>query len=158
LSAFGAIKLETMRILRLAALPLIAVTCAIAQSAPTHDITESQARRMARTVAKHDQIDLSDSHIEMNSMDLGRAFIPGFSSFILIRESTSPGPDETLRRYAVNRRSGDVWEINLCTHYDFPELTRMRRIYSLSAMPSAGDLAREGRELGCTEQRPASTL
>lgn len=158
MSARGAIKLETMRILALAALPLVAFGCAIAQSAPTHGLTESQARRMARTVAKHEQIDLSDTHIEMNSMDLGRAFIPGFSSFILIRESTSPGPDETLRRYAVNRRSGDVWEINLCTHYDFPELTRMRRVYALSAAPSASDLAKEGRELGCTEQKPASTL
>jgi len=158
LSARGTIKLETMRCLRIAALPLVAVACAIAQSSPAHGITESQARRMARVVAKHEQIDLSDTHIEMNSMDLGRAFIPGFSSFILIRESTSPGPDETLRRYAVNRHSGDVWEINLCTHYDFPELTRMRRIYALSATPAAGDLAKEGKELGCTEEKPASTL
>lgn len=148
-----------MRLSVLAALPLAAVACAAAQSAPpAHHLTESQARRLASVVAKHDQIDLADTHIEMNSMDLGRAFIHGFSSFILIRESTSPGPDETLRSYAVNRSSGDVWEINLCTHYDFPELTHLRRVYSLSAMPAEGDLAAEGKELGCTEKKPASTL
>jgi hypothetical protein len=131
-----------------------------AQSAPAaqHRLTESQARRMAVLVAKHDQIDLSDTHIEMNSMDLGRTFIPGFSSFIVIRESTSPGPDETLRRYAVNRRSGDVWEINLCTHYDFPELTHLRHVLALDAATPAGDLAAQGKELGCTETKSASTL
>lgn len=156
---FAAIKLEAMRLSALAALPAIAFGCALAQSAPpAHSLTEHQVRRMIGVVAKHDQIDLSDTHIELNSMDLGRSFIPGFSSFIIIRESTSPGPDETLRRYAVNRQSGDVWEINLCTRYDFPELTQLRRAYSLSNAPSAGDLAKEGKELGCSEQKPASTL
>jgi hypothetical protein len=149
-----------MRLPAFAALLLpIAVACAVAQSAlPRHRLTTNEARRMVALVARHEHIDLSDIHIEMNSMDLSRDFIPGFTSFILIRESTSPGPDETLRRYSVNRRSGDVWEINLCTHYDFPELTRMRRVYSLSAAPSAAELAAEGRELGCTETKAAPTL
>jgi hypothetical protein len=141
-----------------AALLPLAVACAIAQSAPSaHRLSARQARQMAVLVAKHDQIDLSDTHIELNSMDLGRDFIPGFVSFIVIRESTSPGPDETLRRYAVNRRSGDVWEINLCTRYDFPELTHLRKIYALRLAPSAGDLAAEGKELGCTDTKAAAT-
>jgi hypothetical protein len=131
-----------------------------AQAAPAapHRLTERQARQMAVLVAKHENIDLSDIHIEMNSMDLGRAFIPGFTSFIVIRESTSPGPDETLRRYAVNRRTGDVWEINLCTRYDFPELTHLRRAFALGATTAPGDLTAEGKELGCTDQHatPAS--
>jgi hypothetical protein len=148
-----------MRSSAFAALLLIAVACALAQTAsPAHRLTARQAHQMVALVAKHENIDLSDTHIELNSMDLGREFIPGFASFIVIRESTSPGPDETLRRYAVNRRTGDVWEINLCTRYDFPELTRMRRADSLSAAPSEGDLAAEGRELGCTETKAASTL
>jgi hypothetical protein len=125
---------------------------------PAHRLTAHQAHQMVTLVAKHEHIDLSDTHIELNSMDLGRDFIPGFVSYIVIRESTSPGPDETLRRYAVNRRSGDVWEINLCTRYDFPELTRLRQVYALSALPSAGDLAAEGRELGCAETKTAPAL
>jgi Effector immunity protein Tgi2PP len=137
----------------------IAVTCALAQVASSqHRISARQARQMVVLVARHENIDLSDTHVELNSMDLGREFIPGFVSFIVIRESTTPGPDETLRRYTVNRRSGDVWEINLCTHYEFPELTRMRKAYALDAAPSAGDVAAEGKELGCTETKAASTL
>jgi Effector immunity protein Tgi2PP len=121
---------------------------------PPAKITLRQARRIAVLVARHDSIDLSDADIEMNSMDLGRDFIRGFASFILIRESATPGPDETLRRYAISRSTGDVWEISLCTHYDFPELTAMRRLYAGRAEALPADVAAQSRELGCTEAKP----
>lgn len=129
----------------------------VAQSVPGQGrrLTVRQTQQIARLVARHDQIDLTDTHIELNSMDLGSDFIPGYSSFIVIRESSTPGPDETLRRYAVNRRTGDVWEMTLCTHYDFPELTSLRRAFALRNAPGAGDIAAEGKELGCTDQKSA---
>jgi hypothetical protein len=146
----------SMRSLVFAALLPVAAACALAQAtAAQHRLTAHQARQLVTLVAEHEHIDLSDTHIEMNSMDLGREFIPGFVSFIVIRESTSPGPDETLRRYAISRRTGDVWEINLCTRYDFPELTRMRRTFALTSGASPDDLAAEGRELGCTDVKAA---
>lgn len=117
--------------------------------ARTHRLTASQARQMAVLVARHDGIDTSDTHVEVNDMDLGADFIPGYASFIIIRESNTPGPDETLRRYAVNRRTGDVWEMTLCTHYDFPELARMRRSFTLRGQPGGSEIAAQSRELGC---------
>lgn len=107
-------------------------------------------------VARHDQINVNDTHIEINSMDLGADFISGYASFIIIRESNTPGPDETLRRYAVNRRTGDVWEMTLCTHYDFPELTRMRRNFALRTEPKGSEVAVQSRELGCSERKSGS--
>jgi Effector immunity protein Tgi2PP len=106
-------------------------------------------------VARHEKIDVSDTHIEVNSMDMGAAFVPGFSSFIIIRESMTPGPDETLRRYAVSRRTGDVWEMNLCTHYDFPELTRLQQALLGHPPNEAAELAAQGRELGCSSEKGA---
>ncbi|HKR26458.1 MAG TPA: effector immunity protein Tgi2PP [Acidobacteriaceae bacterium] len=123
---------------------------------PPHRLTASQARRIVVLVARYDQIDISDTHIEVNSMDLGPDFIPGYASFIIIRESNTPGPDETLRRYAVNRRTGDVWEMTLCTHYDFPELTRMRRSFALGPGAAASEVATQSRELGCSERKSGS--
>jgi hypothetical protein len=120
-----------------------------------HQITPRQAHQIASLVARHDEIDLSDTHIELNSMDLGRDFVPGFYSFILIRESTSPGPDETLRRYAISRRTGDVWETNLCTHYDFPELTHLQREFSGRTVPDAAEISTQSKRLGCSKQEPA---
>lgn len=126
---------------------------------PTHGshgrLTSTQARQMAAAAARHDRIDLSDTRNELNSMDLDADFIPGYSSFIIIRDSDVQGPDETLRRYAVNRRTGEVWEMTLCTHYDFPELARMRRGFALQRPSSNTEIAAESRQLGCSEQKQA---
>ena len=127
-----------------------------AQSA-SRAITPHQAHQIAVLVARHDDIDLADTHIELNSMDLGREFAPGFYSFILIRESTSPGPDQTLRQYAINRRTGDVWEMNLCLHYDFPELKHLQRSFSGHPLSDAADLSAQGRRLGCSKKETAPT-
>jgi len=117
---------------------------------PRHQITPRQAHRIVVLVAGHDNIDLSDTHVQINSMDLSAEFAPGFYSFIIIRESTSPGPDETLRRYAVSQRTGDVWEMTLCTHYNFPELTRLQHIFSGRTTANASELAAQGKLLGCS--------
>jgi hypothetical protein len=146
-----------MRIsLAVGALALGALSALPQAAHPSHrPLTSTQAQRMAAAAARHDRIDLSDTHIELNSMDLGADFIPGYASFIIIRESNVQGPDETLRRYAVNRRTGEVWEMTLCTHYDFPELTRMRRGFALRAASSEMEIAAESRQLGCSEQKQA---
>jgi hypothetical protein len=141
---------------------LFVMHCSLAGAAPPHSapsshrLTASQARRLVVLVAQHDQIDISDTHIEVNSMDLGPDFIRGYASYIIIRESSTPGPDETLRRYAVNRRTGDVWEMTLCTHYEFPELTRMRQSFALRSGAPESEIAAQSRDLGCSERKPGA--
>ncbi len=130
---------------------------AAAKSAKPH-LTPHQAQQIAALVARHDNIDLSDSHIEMNSMDVSADFAPGFFSFIVIRESATPGPDETLRRYAISRHTGDVWEMTLCTHYDFPELERMQRALVGRAGLNVYELAFQEKQLGCTDQKAKPAL
>lgn len=121
------------------------------KAAPSaHRLTTRQAEALIRLVAPYDKIDLRDTHVEVNSLDLMSPFIPGYASFILIREATSPGPDETLHRYAVNRRTGDVWEMSLCTRYDFPALSREQRLLT-GHVTTQADIAAERRELGCSE-------
>jgi hypothetical protein len=120
-----------------------------------HRLSARQAERMVRMVARHDDIDLSDTHVEVNSLDLMSPFIPGYASFILIREAMTPGPDETLHRYAVNRRTGDVWEMTLCTHYDFPALRHMQHALT-GHVATAAEIAAERQELGCSEPKGGS--
>lgn len=120
-------------------------------------ISAQQATQIAELVARHDGIDLNDTYIEMNSLDLMRPFIPGYSSFIFIREATSPGPDTTLHRYAVNRTTGDVWEMTLCTRYDFPALDRMQREMT-GHSPTPAEIAAERRQLGCEKPSASGSL
>jgi len=143
--------------LAIPALLLAPVSARIAAAQSVHPITPREAHQIAVLVARHDHIDISDTHIEINSMDLGGDFTPGFYSFILIRESTSPGPDETLRRYAISRRTGDAWEMTLCTHYDFPELVHLQRTFSGRPVTDPAELSAQSKRLGCSAQAPRPT-
>jgi Effector immunity protein Tgi2PP len=145
-----------MGFLRVALLVLFPVWGA-AHAASNHQLTPAEARQMAAEAARHDHIDLSDTHIEFESMDTGAAFIRGFASFIVIRESETMGPDETLRRYAVNRHSGNVWEMTLCTRYDSPELTALRQRFTGRAAVNAADSAAEEKQLGCMAAKKPAT-
>lgn len=127
------------------------------KAAPSaHRLTTRQAEALIRLVAPYDKIDLRDTHVEVNSLDLMSPFVPGFASFILIREATMPGPDETLHRYAVNRNTGDVWEMTECTRYDFPALTQMQRGLTGHAATLA-EIAAEREALGCSAPKGSSS-
>lgn len=148
-------------LLKVAAAALFALTaCGVAlqrahASLPSPSLSNHQARQIVRLVARHDRIDLSDTRVEMNSLDLTSPFIPGFASFIFIREASTPGPDQTLRRFAVNRHTGDVWEMTRCRRYDFPALENLQRAF-VGHLPAPAAIAAESRELGCSSAKSAT--
>ena len=123
--------------------------CPAAVAAGGHLLTQGQARQLARLVARHEHIDLKSEWIEFDSMDVGAPYLPGFASFTVVREARTPGPDTTLRRYAVNRTTGNVWEMMLCRKYDFPALARLRKKLTGHAEASGAANAAERKELGC---------
>jgi hypothetical protein len=112
-------------------------------------LTQGQARELARMVAKYEHIDLTNQWIEFDSMDAGAPYLHGFSSFTVVREAQTPGPDTTLRRYAVNRTTGNVWEMTLCRKYDFPALAALRKKLTGRAEATAAQDAAERKALGC---------
>jgi hypothetical protein len=127
-----------------------------------HEIEFDQARQVVLIVAKHDNITVDDRTIVMNSMDTrtDAGFIPGYYSFSIIRESDSPArPDETIRMYVISKRTADAWELNLCTHYSFPELQKFQRDVLHKTGASPGDDAQTPKAIGCGTQaqiKPAS--
>jgi hypothetical protein len=139
----------------LAIVPLLiaaTVTCGFAQG---HEIEFDQARQIALVVARHDNITVDDRTTVLNSMDTRRekGFIPGYFSFSIIRESDSAAqPDQTIRVYVVSKRTAQIWELNLCTHYSFPELDKLQR----EMMHETGAASQDDRDMpkviGCQNQ------
>ncbi len=130
--------------------------------ARVHEMEIDQARQVAVLVARHDNITVDDRTIVMNSMDTRRdeGFIPGYYSFSIIRESdTASRPDETIRMYVVSKKTADTWELNLCRHYEFPELKKFQRdILHKTGAASAEDPDMP-KAIGCADQaqvKPAS--
>jgi predicted metalloprotease len=123
--------------------------------ARVHEMEFDQAREVALIVARYDNITVDDRTIVMNSMDTrtDAGFIPGYYSFSIIRESDSSArADETIRMYVVSKRTADTWELNLCTHYSFPELQRFRQDVMHKTGANSADDADMPKAIGCVNQ------
>ena len=129
--------------------------CAPAQ---VREIQFDQAQKIALAVARYDKIVVDDRAVVLNSMDTRNAagFIPGYYSFSIIQESDSPGQaDRTLRMYVVSKRTADTWELNLCTHYSFPELEKIQRTVMRSTGATPEDERNMPKAIGCANQTEA---
>jgi hypothetical protein len=130
--------------------------------ARVHEMEFDQARQVALIVAHYDNITVDDRTIVINSMDTRNpaGFIPGYYSFSIIRESDSPAhPDETIRMYVVSKRTADTWEMNLCTHYSFPELQKFQQTITHQTGANSGADHAMPKAIGCADQaqmKPAS--
>src|ERR1700727_373240 len=131
-----------------------ATLCARAR---VHEIELDQARQVVLIVAKHDNITVDDRTIVMNSMDTRNeaGFIPGYYSFSIIRESDSPArPDETIRMYVISKRTADAWELNLCTHYSFPELQKFQQDVLHKTGATSEEAQSMPKDIGCPTTGP----
>ena len=123
--------------------------------ARVHEMEFDQARQVALIVARYDNITVDDRTIVLNSMDTrtDAGFIPGYYSFSIIRESDSPAhPDETIRMYAVSKKTADTWELNLCTHYSFPELQKFQQDIMRETGATSVDDGDPRKAIGCLNQ------
>jgi hypothetical protein len=140
---------------QLALFALLLAASPLCARARAHEMEFDQARQVAFLVARYDNITVDDRTIVMNSMDTRNAagFIPGYYSFSIIRESDSPArPDETIRMYVVSKRTADTWELNLCTHYSFPELQKFKQGVIHQTGATSGDDPDMPKAIGCADQ------
>lgn len=136
-------------------------TTTLCARARVHEMEFDQARQVALIVAKYDNITVDDRTIVMNSMDTrtDAGFIPGYYSFSIIRESDSAAKaDETIRMYAVSKRTADTWEMNLCTHYSFPELQKFQHDIMHKTGANRGDDPDMPKAIGCVNQAQMKTV
>ena len=137
---------------RLAVLLLLLCLSGTCAQAQTHELSYTQAQKIAALVALHDNFKIDDRTLVLNSMDTRNAagFFPGYYSFSVIRESvTSEQPDVTVRVYIISKRTADTWEMNLCTHYAFPALEKMQQTVMQETGATAADAQGMAKVIGC---------
>ena len=131
--------------------------CAGAQP---REISFAQAQHIATIVAGHDNLQVDDRTVVLNSMDTRSqaGFIPGYYTFSVIQESDSAvSPDKTLRVYVISKRTADTWEMNLCTHYSFPELKKLQENVMRETGATPGDAGTMPQAIGCASQARAES-
>jgi hypothetical protein len=145
---------------RLAFIPFLLAAFAVCASPRLREIGPQQAKDVVLAVARHDNIQVDDRTIVLNSMDTrsSAGFIPGYYSFSIIKESdSSASADETIRMFVVSKRTAETWELNLCTRYSFPELDRLQQ----TIMRQTGAAPEEERDMakaiGCGAKEKAQS-
>jgi hypothetical protein len=115
-------------------------------------LTLQQARKVLVVVLKHEKFRLSDpalsidDHVNGPSGDPDR---PGYYNFSLAYENPKAGATAYLGYYAVNIKTGDVWEVESCVRYQFPALRALQReIGQRTGAPLASNKAARD-EIGC---------
>jgi hypothetical protein len=120
----------------------------------THaEISEGEARSLLLLVVRQEGYTLEKRGmgLELVTTRSHQPVHSGYFDFSLTFETPRAGATEVLRLYAVSRRTGDVWETNLCQRYDFPDLKAVqKRIQQRTGYTLADEQgARQG--LGCPE-------
>lgn len=144
-------------------IPLFLLTLLLAIASPAgareREMPYSQARKIALLVAGHDHITVNDRSVVLNSMDTRRpeGFLPGYYSFSIIREGDSAmQADNTIRMYAISKRTGETWEMNLCNRYNFPALLKMQRVVMRETGATDLEDPNMPKNIGCASQVQAA--
>jgi hypothetical protein len=145
---------------RLGLVPFLFATFAVCANPHSREIGPGQARDVVLAAAHHDNIDVDDRAIVLNSMDTRSpaGFIPGYYTFSIIRESdSSASADETIRMFVVSKRTAETWELNLCTHYSFPELDRLQQTLMRQTGATPEDERDMAKAIGCGAHEKAQS-
>jgi hypothetical protein len=123
------------------------------QDVASSGLSLMQAKRLLLLVLRHEHIRIKrpGMYIESLKKPDGRTAHPGYFDFTVTHDSESTGATEVLGSYSVSIRTGDIWEVNLCKHYDFAELSRAQKAIQKATSTSPRDEKDSRRGLGCSD-------
>jgi hypothetical protein len=118
-------------------------------------LSREQAKQVLIIVLKHEKFRLSMPGVFINA-DLadnkGNPPHPGFYDYSVGYDSAKAGATEYLGLFSVSRMTGDVWEINICKHYEFPDLRHIQSIIMQRTGQSFAGEKQARLGLGCTDK------
>jgi len=118
-------------------------------------LTKEQARQILALVLKHKHYDLSMPGMLVNddlSSANGISPHPGYIDFNVVYTSSTAGLDDYDGLFVVSPATGDIWELNDCTHFVYADLKHVQElIMQRTGKTLAGEVAQRSM-LGCTNE------
>jgi hypothetical protein len=118
-------------------------------------LSRDQAKQVLIIVLKQEKYRLSMPGVFIHgdlADEKGNPPHPGYYDFSVGYDSVKAGATEYLGLFSVSRMTGDVWEINICRRYDFPELRRVQAVIMRRTGKSFANEKQARRGLGCTDE------
>jgi hypothetical protein len=112
----------------------------------------AQAKKVLTLVLRHEGYDLKKRGMYIDD-DIktpeGGPPHPGYVDLSLQFDARTAGATAALGYFAVSKKTGDVWEVNRCKRYRFPELSRIQRLIMQRTGTSLADEREQWKGLGC---------
>lgn len=130
----------------------IAITAALLLAAlpsTAQQISRDQARSLLQTTLKLRGDKVAPKQIQETTTD-----IPGYYSFGAY-DNRQPSVQNVIGWFAVNKRTGQVWETTSCELYQFPKLeSQRRRLVRHASKKKQAPPCSEGQKTHIVRKRP----
>jgi hypothetical protein len=117
-------------------------------------LVREQAKQVLLVVLKHEHYKLRGDSTFING-DLvdekGNPPHPGYYDFSLGDDSAGEGATHYRGLFSVSILTGDVWELNLCKRFVFPQLKRIQTAIMKRTGRTLADEKAARKGLGCTD-------
>jgi hypothetical protein len=118
-------------------------------------LTREQAKELLLVVLSHANYKLRAPGAFIDgdlADDKGKPPHPGYYDFSVGSDSAKEGATNYRGLFSVSILTGDVWEINLCKRFVFPQLRRIQAAIMKKTGKTLADEKSERKGLGCTDE------
>src|SRR5262249_41976365 len=121
---------------------------------PPASLSDSEVEDVLRTVLAHERLASpgDGTVIEVLRERTSADIYPGYVAFGVSIDRPEEAATPVKGRFAVSRRTGDVWELSLCQRYSFSALRALQRQIGARTGARLGDETAQRRRLGCTDE------
>jgi hypothetical protein len=116
-------------------------------------LTKDQAKQVLLIVLRHEGYKLTKPgmYVEYLRNEQEEDPYEGYFNFSLGYDSPKAAATDVLGYFAVSKVTGDVWELNLCKRYSFPELRRIQKTIMMRTKKTFSDEKEQRLSLGCPD-------
>jgi len=117
-------------------------------------LTEAQAKELLNLVLHHERLVASGVTVDFERLlgDDGHDLHPAYFTFGVSTDDPRSAATSVVGLIAIGRMTGDVWELNLCRRYSFPELRRIQKAITQRTRKTIAAEKEQRRGLGCPER------
>jgi hypothetical protein len=132
-----------MQRLIISALMFLLLGCGLVGIARTRDLTEREARELVITAL--------GPHVTLPNIGLEAYKDPDAAGFYVFEATASPpaGQSPIIGHYAVNRATGDVWELVVCRRVNSKALKKLQDVMRKGIRLSREELGHLGAMAPC---------
>jgi hypothetical protein len=130
---------------------VLVVICAVSSAwGQARTISAREARSLVHVILKHQHVRLSPRYCSLDQVYKdGKRFVEGSYSFSAMCDFPNAAATTPYGLFVVSERTADVWGMNGCEWFDFPQLSRLQLEIRRRLKTTEAERTRYKQSTGC---------